>query len=82
MQAEKSAPSSEHWKLEPVSEALKLKLGAESLIKPEGPLSIVVWGGVVSTVKERVAGDASVLPTGSLARTEKLWAPSTSAVDV
>ena len=65
-------PSSEHWKVEPDFEELKLKLGAESLIKPEGPLSIVVWGATVSTVKERVAGVASVLPAGSLARTEKV----------
>jgi hypothetical protein len=75
-------PSSEHWKLEPDSEALKLKLGVELLVAPEGPLSIVVSGATVSTVKERVGGDASVLPAGSLALTEKVWAPSASAVDV
>ena len=75
-------PSSEHWKVEPDFEELKLKLGVELLVAPEGPLSIVVSGGAVSTVKERVAGVASVLPAGSPARTEKVWAPSASAVDV
>jgi hypothetical protein len=68
------------------------------LVAPETPLLIVVSGGFVGgfvvgfvvglvgvtvlTVKERVAGVSSVLPAGSLARTEKLWAPSASAVDV
>ena len=50
---------------------------------PEGPESMVVSGGVVScgggavlTVQVRLAGEASVLPAGSVALTEKVWEPS------
>src|SRR5262245_41521793 len=32
-------------------------------------------GGVVSTVHEKVAGAALVLPAGSVAHTEKVWSP-------
>ena len=42
----------------------------------------MVFGADVSTVNERVAGDASVFPAASVARTETLWAPSPSAVVV
>ena len=45
-----------HSKLEPGSEEEKAKLGVGSLVVPEGPESIVVWGGVVSTVNELEAG--------------------------
>ena len=41
-----------------------------------------MFGADVSTVNERVAGEASVLPAASVARTETLWAPSPSAVVV
>ena len=42
------------------------------LITPVGPPVIVVSGAAVSTVKDRVAGDASVLPAASVARTENV----------
>ncbi len=42
------------------------------LITPVGPPVIVVSGATVSTVNDRVAGDASVFPTASLARTENV----------
>src|SRR5204863_8678563 len=42
----------------------------------------VVFGADVSTVNERVAGEASVLPATSVARTATLWAPLPSAVVV
>jgi hypothetical protein len=42
----------------------------------EGPESIVVSGAVVSTVQVRVAGEESVLPALSVARTENVWEPS------
>ena len=45
---------------------------------PEGPELIVVFGGVVSTVKLREAGVWSVFPTASVARTSKVWSPSAS----
>ncbi len=37
---------------------------------------MVVSGGAVSTVQVRVAGEASVLPAWSIARTAKVWLPS------
>jgi hypothetical protein len=43
---------------------------------------IVVVGAVVSTVSERVAGLASVLPAASVARTATVWAPSLNAAVV
>jgi hypothetical protein len=39
-----------------------------SFVEPEGPLSIVVSGALVSTVKLRDAGVGSTLPAGSVAR--------------
>ena len=49
-----------------------------SLVGPEGPESIWVWGAAVSTVKLCAAGVGSVLPTESVARTSKVWEPSAS----
>src|SRR3982074_1757354 len=37
-------------------------------------------GGVASTVHDREAGDASVLPAGSVVRTAYVWAPSARAL--
>ena len=73
-----------HWNVEPASLELKANEALLVVIVPEGPPSSVVSGavvsaggaGVVSTVNERVAGVASVLPAASVARTEKVWAPS------
>jgi hypothetical protein len=42
---------------------------------PDGPLSIVVVGPVVTTFQLRVAV-LPTLPTPSVARTAKLWEPS------
>ena len=36
----------------------------------------VVWGGVRSITHEYVAGDPSVLPAASTARTAKVWLPA------
>ena len=59
------AASTLHRKLEPGSLAEKAKLGVRSRIEPLGPESIVVSGGVVSTVKLRVAGVGSTSPSPS-----------------
>ncbi len=40
--------SSEHWKLEPLSLAANAKLAEDEVTVPDGPVSIVVSGGVVS----------------------------------
>ncbi len=49
-QGPKGAASKRHWKLEPGSEEEKVKDGVESLVSPEGPVSIVVSGAVESSV--------------------------------
>ena len=72
---EPQAPaSSRHWKVEPDSDELNVKLAEELVDVPEGPELIVVFGGVVSgggalTVQVRVAGVRSELPAASVART-------------
>jgi hypothetical protein len=66
-----------HWKLEPLSVALKSKLALVDVIVPKGPETIEVLGGVVSvgsctvTVQLRVAGERSVFPAASVALTAK-----------
>jgi hypothetical protein len=66
--------SKRHWKLAPGSDE-KLKVGVASWVVPEGPETMVVWGGVESTVKLWEAGVWSVFPAGSVARTWKVWGP-------
>ena len=80
LQAAKAPESMLHWKVEFASLEEKPKVGVESLVGPLAPEEIVVSGAWESTVIERVAGLASVLPAWSTARTEKVWAPSESAV--
>jgi hypothetical protein len=56
------AESSEHWKEEPDSLAENVNVAPVLVVDPLGPESIVVWGGVLSIVQLREAGDASTLP--------------------
>jgi hypothetical protein len=63
-------PSSLHSKVAPVSE-LNSKSAIPSVVLP-GPVSMVVFGAVVSTVNVLVAGVASVLLPTSVARTENV----------
>ena len=81
-QAAKASASTRHSKLAPASPEEKPKVGVVSVVRPLGPESIVVFGGVVSTVKLRLAGVGSGLPAASTARTSKVWAPSASAAVV
>src|SRR5262245_61290480 len=53
--------SIEHSNVAPGS-ALKAKVGVESLVRPDGPESIVGLGAIVSIVQMKVAGLASTLP--------------------
>src|SRR3954447_7850858 len=56
-----NAPAStRHWKLAPLSFALKANDGMRSLVDPLGPAVIVVSGAIVSTRKPRLAGVGSV----------------------
>ena len=66
----------------PDSLALKDTVALEPGDWAGGAEVIVVFGADVSTVNERVAGEASVFPAASVARTETLWAPLPSAVVV
>ena len=78
LQGANAAESRRHWKVEFCSLEVKPKVGVESLVGPLGPEEIVVFGAVTSTVNERVAGVASVLPAWSTARTAKVWEPPES----
>ena len=49
--------------------------GGLTFVGPLGPELIVVSGATVSTVQPRVAGEASVLPAASRARTANVCAP-------
>lgn len=76
-QGANGAESIRHSKLASLSDGeLKLKVGVLSLVSAGTVPSIAVEGGVVSTVKARVAGVWSALPTASTARTAKLCGPS------
>ena len=79
-QSPASVESRRHSKLEPGLEDSNSKLGEALLVGPAGPAVIVVSGAAVSIVKELAAGLGSTLPTASLARTSKLWAPSLRAL--
>ena len=67
-----AAPSSAHWNVEPASVAVKVKVALVLLTEPVGPAVMVVSGATVSTVHVREAGEASVLPAASVARTWKV----------
>src|SRR3954451_404301 len=84
-------PSRRHWNVEPGSDDENAKvaflpslilLGPESIVVSGGVLSDwVVSGGLVSTVKARLAA-SPVLPARSVARTEKVWGPSGTPLKV
>ena len=57
------------WKVTPVSFEVKVTEAVVEETFPEGAAVIVVFGAVVSTVQVALAGDASVFPAASVART-------------
>src|SRR5439155_1977550 len=69
-------PSSLHSNVAPESAEENVNDGVLSVVGPPGPVRIVVSGGPVSTVKDRLAGEGSRLPAPSLARTESVYEPS------
>ena len=75
LQEDQPPPSSWHSKVEPPSEELKEKLGAVTFDGSLGWAVIVVFGAAVSIVQVKLAGDASVLPAASVARTWKVCEP-------
>jgi hypothetical protein len=64
-------PSSWHWKVL-VSVAWNVKVALVLLVGETGMLSMIVSGGVVSTVQVKLAGVGSVLPALSIALTWKV----------
>ena len=78
----KDPPSTRHWNVEPASVEVNENVGVLSLVVPDGPAVIEVSGGVVSTVKVRLAGVRSTFPAASSARTSKVCEPSVSATVV
>ena len=68
LQGANTAASKRHSKVDPVSVEEKPKVGVESLVGPEAPEVIVVFGAWVSTVKARVAGVESSVAGRSLWR--------------
>jgi hypothetical protein len=75
----KPAPSTLHSNVDPASLEEKPNCGVGSLVRALGPESMDVSGGPVSTVKDALAGDASVFPAASLARTWNVCGPSPNA---
>src|SRR3954468_18693387 len=76
-------PSMRHSNVEPDSVDANPRLADAELTVPLGPEVIDVLGAVVSavvTVQVREAGDASVLPTESVARTSNVCEPSARAL--
>jgi hypothetical protein len=77
-----------HSNVDPASLEVNANDASVADVVADGPDVIVVLGAVVSdggaaaTVKERVAGVASVLSAASVARTETECGPSLSAVVV
>ena len=69
----------EHCTVVPAS-GVKPKVGVESLVGPEGPLSIVMVGKLVSTEKPRVC--VVEFEAASVTRTLKVQLPSASVLAV
>ena len=57
------------WKVTPVSFEVKLIVPFVEETSPDGAAVIVVLGAEVSTVQEALAGEASMFPAASIART-------------
>ena len=76
-QGAKAWESKRQAKVESDSLEEKPKVGVVSVVDSDGPELIVVWGAMVSTVKERETIALS-FPGASIALTEKLWLPSGS----
>ena len=72
--------SSLHSNVEPASVAVNEKLALVELVGLFGDVVIVVFGAPVSTAQLWVAGVASVVPAGSVARTSNVCEPSARPV--
>jgi hypothetical protein len=70
--------SSEHSKVAVASVELNVNVASALAVEDGGPELIVVFGALVSTVIDRLAGVASTWPSPSTARTRKVCAPDES----
>jgi hypothetical protein len=82
VQASHVPPSSRHSKCAAESSALNDSDASAPTTTAAGTAVIDVCGATVSTVNDRVAGDESVFPAASVARTATVCAPSVSAAVV
>jgi hypothetical protein len=80
VQAANAPASSLHWNVLLASVEVNEKLALVAFVGLTGPSVIVVSGAVASTVHVKLAGVASVLPAGSVARTSNVWEPSVRPV--
>jgi hypothetical protein len=71
-----AAPSSAHWKDEPLFVDVNWKLAEVDAVVAAGDEVIDVSGGVVSIVQVKLAGVASRLPSESVACTLNVWLPA------
>src|SRR5262249_54442877 len=69
------AASTRHWNVEPDSSDVKHQVGVASLLGDGAGTEVVGFGMIVSTVKVCEAGEGSVLPAASVARTSKVCEP-------
>jgi hypothetical protein len=72
-------PSRRHCDVAPLSFTVKVTEPLPDSDSAGGEDVIVVVGATVSTVNDRVAGEASLFPAASVARTLTVWLPSASA---
>jgi hypothetical protein len=70
--------SSEHSKVAVVSVELNVNVATALAVEDAGPELIVVFGALVSTVIDRLAGAPSTWPSPSTARTRNVCAPDES----
>jgi hypothetical protein len=70
--------SSEHSKVAVVSVELNVNVATALAVEDAGPELIVVFGALVSTVIDRLAGAPSTWPSPSTARTRNVCAPNES----
>ncbi len=81
-QATNAPPSIAHSNVLPASSDAKEKTPASVAEGSDGVETNDVSGASVSTVHACVAGVASVLPAGSIARTSSVWGPSVKPAKV
>src|SRR5439155_3649939 len=71
----KADESIRHSNVDPIWVAWNVNVAVMSCVTLDGPESMIVSGGIVSTIHVRAAGDGSTFPARSVARTLKVCEP-------